>query len=113
MFRVEFYVDDRKLGTALLALVGIAHGQPGVMPVSNIQKKGNGVAPISNGKTLERFAAQLKKRKATEITGIQAGEICKAIGLAESSKNYVLKQAQNAGMMKKVGKGSHVTYRVI
>ena len=41
MFKVEFFVDDKRLGNALRALAGLAHGAPTAIPVVNAEPKRN------------------------------------------------------------------------
>ena len=114
MFKVDFFVDDKRLGAALLALVGLAHGQPSVVPVVNIVKQGrNGVAAKSDGSTVERFAEALKPMKGKTIIARDVGSMMRPLGLAHASRGYVLKQAVDAGLMKKSGKGSGTKYTVL
>ena len=113
MFHVDFYVEDKRLGQALLALVGIAYGQPSAVPVVNAAKKNGKMVAASNGhSTLERFAEILPK-KGTSINAHDVGEMMKPLGLATTSRGYMLKKAVKSGMLKKHGKGSHMTYVVL
>lgn len=113
MFRVEFFVDDKRLGAALLALVGIAHGQPGVTPVVNAKTNGHKVVAISDGSTVEKFAVILKQHKGKTLVARDIGAMMKPLGLSLSSRGYALKQAVSAGLIKKSGKGSGMKYLVI
>jgi hypothetical protein len=108
MFRVSFNVDDRKLAEALRALAGVASSAPEAQPIANGKFE-----PITggNGSTVERFASFLKGKEAVQAADVASW--CKASGLASSSRGYVLKLAQRAGLLKKQGKGSHMTYKVV
>jgi hypothetical protein len=113
VFRVEFYVDDKRLGNALLALVGLAHGQPSVTPVVNAVKKGNGLdAVVKSGSSVERFAELLKSHKGEVLIARDVGKLMKPMGMSLSSKGYMLKQAVKTGLLKKSGKGSGMKYTV-
>jgi hypothetical protein len=114
MFRVEFFVDDKRLGAALLALVGIAHGQPGVVPVVNAAKKGNGIdAVVKSGSSVERFATALKPMKGKTIVAGDIRPIMKTLGMQPSSRGYLTKQAVKAHLLKKSGSGSSSKYLVL
>jgi hypothetical protein len=114
MFRIEFFVDDKRLAAALHALVGVSHGPPTVQPVVNAAKQGNGLAAVSDGSSIELLAAELKKMRGQEITASAHGNaLMKAIGIAPASKTYMLKRATQAGLLKAHGKGSGMKYRVL
>jgi len=113
MFKVDFYVDDKKLGAALLALVGIAHGQPGVVPVVNAKLNGHGVVAASDGSSLERFAAALKPMKGKTIVAGDIRPILKTLGMQPSSRGYLTNQAVKAHLLKKSGSGSSSKYLVL
>jgi hypothetical protein len=112
MFRVEFFVDDKRLGAALLALVGIAHGQPGVTPVVNAKTNGHAVVAVSAGSSLERFAELLKPHKGETIIARDVAAMMKKLGMSLSSRSYVLKRAVEAKLLKKTGIGSGTKYQV-
>ena len=113
MFKVDFFVDDKRLGAALLALVGIAHGQPGVVPVVNAKLNGHKVVAVSDGSSLERFAAALKPMKGKSIVAGDIRPMMKSLGLQPSSRGYLTKQAVKAGLLKKSGSGSSSKYLVL
>ena len=114
MFQVSFYVDDKRLGSALLALVGIAHGQPAVTPVVNAVKNGNGLdAVVASGGSVERFAKALKPLKGKTIVAGDIRPMLKALGMQPSSRGYLTKQAVKAHLLKKSGTGSSSKYLVL
>lgn len=111
MFQVLFYVDDKRLGSALLALVGLAHGQPAVTPVVNVKKKGNGLAPVAHGSTMERFAAALQEQKGKALSAADIRAMTKPLGLSPKSYSYLLKNALVAKLVKKTGNGQGTSTR--
>ena len=111
MFRVSFFVDDRKLGPALHALVGIAHGQPEVAPVVNAKLNGHTVVAKSHGSTMNRFAEELQALKGTVIKASNVRELMKPLGLTDKSYSYVLKKALEAKLLKRSGKGEGILTR--
>lgn len=113
MFKVDFYVDDKRLGAALLALIGIAHGQPGVTPVANATVNGGKVVAKVNGSSLDQFAEQLKKLKGQPFRARDVDALMKTIGLAPTSRTYMLQRAVEEKLVKKHGVGSAMTYTVI
>jgi hypothetical protein len=113
MFRIEFFVDDKKLPAALLALVGIAHGQPNVMPVVNVKKKGNGLVAQTEGSGTDRFIEAVKKLKGKTVAASDLKAMMQPIGLAPKSYSYVLKSALEAKVMKKTGKGAGTATRYV
>jgi hypothetical protein len=114
MFRVEFFCDDKRLSSALHALVGISHGAPTVHPVVNAMKSGNGLAAKFSGNTLERLPELLKPFKGKQITANAHGpELMKALGLNPTSKTYLFRRAVEAKMLKPTGKGSGMKYLVL
>jgi hypothetical protein len=111
VFKVEFFVDDKRLGHALLALVGIAHGQPSVLPVVNVKKKGNGLAPQTPGNSMDRFAVALKDFEGRTFNAGDVRALMKSLGLAEKSYSYMLQRALAAKLVKKTGKGQGTATR--
>jgi hypothetical protein len=114
MFRIEFFVDERRLGKALIALLGLAHGLPSVTPVVNAEKKGNGlVAKVKGGSSLDRFAAEIKQFKGKTVVTRDLAPIMTAIGLAPKSAGYIVAEAVKAHLLKRHGKGSSTSYTVL
>ena len=111
MFRIEFFVEDKRLASALLALVGIAHGQPSILPVINAKKKGNGLAPAVEGNTLERFVAALQPLKGSTIKASDVRAMMPSLGLSDKSYSYLLKKVVDNKLIKKTGKGQGTATR--
>lgn len=114
MFRVEFFVDDKKLGQALIALVGLAYGQPSVVPVVNtVVKNGHIKAESNDTKMLDLFAMHLKKIKKDSLQVDDIKEFLTSIGRSPISSGYLIKQAIHAKIIKRVGKSSNVRFHLI
>jgi len=112
MFRVEFFVDDKKLSEALRALMNIARGAPTVEPVVNAVVSSNGIKAASGGSHVDRFIVGLKGVAA--FTGKEARVIAKGQGLNPASSNHFLKGAIARGVIRKAGgKGSSTHYKVV
>jgi|SRR6516164_4732151 hypothetical protein len=110
--RVLFYCDDRKVGQILRLLAGVALQTPEVTPVVNAKPKNGKLEQSSNGNMLDMFAIFLKKKKLTEITPEIGREFCTSIGRSADSYGYLFKHARNAGLLRKLGKGSGSKWRV-
>jgi hypothetical protein len=117
--RVEFFVEDRKLGTALRALVGVAHGAPTVTPVINAEAKPNGhIEARGEGTTEELLAIWLSAngyKKGAQVVARNIKEFNREHGKSEKSATYVLKKACEAGLMRRMRgtAGSTTTYVVL
>jgi hypothetical protein len=114
MFRVQFYVDDRKLGDALRALAGLIQGSPEVMPVVNADVVGGKLTARTNGNSNTMFMEYIAKHKLKEVNCAVAQNFLKGLGRPVGSASYVLKQAQKiGGLKKKPGtKGTSTVYLV-
>ncbi len=114
MFRIEFFVDEKKLGPALIALMGIAHGQPLIQPVANVLKTANGVKAATGGKGVQRIAFGLEKvAKGTVMDGAQFRDVMKSVGMSPNSSSYCIRQAIDAGLIQKSGKTGNARYTVL
>jgi hypothetical protein len=107
MFRVEFFVDDKKLADALRALAGKATGL-NVQPVINAAP--NGKAETSGG-LLDMFGAWLGKTKIDNLTPFEIGQWLASQGYSKQSSSYLARNATKAGLLKKRGKGAGTTYQ--
>lgn len=114
MFRVSFFVDDKKLANALRGLAGIAMAPgPVAEPVINAEAKGGKIVAVTNGSKLELLADYLTKHKIGTFTPKEAMEsIVPGIGMAKSSTSYMLKRAVEARVVKRSGKGNKAIYTV-
>lgn len=115
MFRIEFFVDDKKLAIALRSLAGIAMGAPTVEPVINAEETPQGPKQLTNsGSAVEMFAEHLRRTKPTEVRPADARVFLKSIGRSPTSATYLLIEAVKAGLVKRgKGRGSQTNYLVV
>ena len=113
MFRIEAFVDDKKLGEALRALAGIAIGNPAVQPVVNAEEKGGKVVPSGDGSLPSAFVEFVKARKLSEFGPQEMKKFVKGMGRSETSSTYFTQRLQALGLVKKVsGSGPRTRYAV-
>lgn len=110
MFRIEAFVDDKRLAEALRALSGIARGQPTVLPVINVREDGTAA---TSGTLVAMFEAYLGKSKKTEITPDEIRAWLKSHGKSPASTAYLVKLAIQHHLLRRVGKSSGVKYIII
>jgi hypothetical protein len=113
MFKIEVFVDDKKLAEALRALAGLALGQPSVVPVVNAEHSGGKIKAATNGSLLDMFHQHLTKTKTQSFRAADVKAFLKSVGKSEGSSNYLSQQAAKAGFAKKSGKGSAMSYTVV
>ena len=114
MFRIEVYCDDKKLAYVLWALAGHVLGSPNVMPVVNAKKSGGKIKQATNGKLLDLFTDHVRKEpQGTSISARYVKDFLQGIGNSSASYGYVLKNAQAAKVIRKVGKGTHSKYAIL
>jgi hypothetical protein len=116
MFRIEVYVDDKKLAEALRALVGVVRGQPVISPVANVEENHPKQQPkaITNGTTLAMFEAYLGSYKSTaSLTPQDLRDWLKTNGKSPLSASSLATDAVKARLLKRIGKSSAVHYTVI
>ena len=112
MFRVEFMVDDKKLGEALRSLAGVALGIPQVQPVINAEKKNGKVVPVTSGELPDVFAKYVKTHRIVELDTVALKKFLKHIGMAESSYTYFANRLISLGCVTKSGVGKTAAYKV-
>lgn len=107
MFRVECFCEDKNLPKVLLAIAGVAVGQPTVQPVVNAVAKNGAIAAASSGDVVEMLVSWLKKtgKGKTGFRPVEVREFCQSVGRSEGSYTYVLNQAREAKAIKKAGGG--------
>jgi hypothetical protein len=117
MFRVIYYVDDRKLGESLTRLVGLAQGAPEVQPVTNAKAQRNGkIVATSGGSVQDQFLAHLREHNIATITSKVAAEFLTALGRSRSNSTALLQRLSKAGALKRLpgkrGKGNPANYTI-
>jgi hypothetical protein len=115
LFRIEFFTKDTRLGSALLALEGIAIGKPEVTPVKGATSYGNKIAaqPRANGQTVSaQVIAKLKKYRQPIV---HRADIARWIGEAGGNPNSTgsaITMLKEKGLLKGQGIGK-TGYKVI
>jgi len=104
MFRIGFFVDDKKLAEALRSLQGVAIGAPEVQPVVNAVVKNGHAKPKGRGDTTQLFLDFAKKRKLDKFGSEAMKDFCREVGRAESSAVYYAKWLEDHGTIKRAGK---------
>jgi hypothetical protein len=102
MFRIEVFVDDKKLPGFLHACAGLVVSMSPPTPVVNVQEEG--LKAASNGSIPDMFYNELKRKKMQEFTPAEAHGILNALGASDASYNYVckiLKDKRKARLVKR------------
>jgi endonuclease IV len=114
VFKVDFFVDDKKLGTALKALVGIAISQPTAVPVVNAQVKNGHIKAKGSGENmLALFTTYVQKTEKKELTPSDIRKFLKEHGKSPSSMSYLMHQAVKQKLVKRAGNTNHMVYHPI
>jgi len=115
MFRIEAFVEDKRLAEALRALTGIVRNQPSVMPVANLAE-GSELKAATNGSLYSMFEAFLDKSKAESLSPADIREWLKSCGrsvASASSVSFVANLAIKAHRLRRVGQSSKTRYVII
>lgn len=111
MFRIEAFVEDKKLAEALRVLAGLVRGQPSVAPVVNAASTKNGVKAETDGSIIMMFERYLRSRPAgTRLEPDQLRKWLTAHGKQPSSMHYLAGLAIKHGLLKRYGKSSKTYY---
>lgn len=108
MFRVECFVDDRKLAEVLHRLSGVAMNVQAVPVVNAAKKKGTLVAS-TEGNSASLLIDVMVKRKLTKFGTAELNEVAEQIGRA---KGGLVSAAKRAGWLSAKGSTSNRTYQV-
>jgi hypothetical protein len=116
MFRVEFFVDDKKLADALRNVAGVAR-QLQVHPVVNVEMnqssgRAQALKAASNGGLLDMFGTYLARSNVEQLRPKEIAEWLGKNGFSKQSASYLGRHAVEAGMMKKTGKSAATIYVV-
>jgi hypothetical protein len=112
MFRIECFVEDKKLGDALRSLMGVAIGTPKAIPVINAEVKQGAIKQQTNGSMVGMFANYLQQTKIQTIKPTEAKAWLKKHGLSPGSSNYLLRQACDQKLLRQHAKGNATYYTV-
>jgi hypothetical protein len=118
MFRIELecFVDDKNLPKLHWALNGLVYDlKLNSQPVANaVGKRGKLTdATGGNGDIVGVLKAYLKKNKMKSINAAEAKAFQRHIGRSEQGYSALLSKAQDAGLLKRSGKGTKTGYTVM
>lgn len=119
MFRIELFVDDKRLGDVLKALSGMCRVSTPQYVANVIEENeesaANGAlrAVVHSGKLSDMFIAHLRQTHKSEITPTDVQDWLKKIGRAQSSSNYLANQLISNGVLKRTGFSNRTVYEVI
>lgn len=114
MFKLEdVYVEDKKVGEALRALIGIVIGVPKAIPVINAEVQQGKITQKTNGKLVTMFAHHLHSSKIDTMRPADVREWLKQQGMSVTSASYLVKIAERSGIIRRSGKSSQTTYHVV
>jgi hypothetical protein len=113
VFRIEFFVDDKKLAQAVRGLLGVAMGDPKITPVINAEVKQGKVKQISDGTMSSMLMAYLNKSHKETITPREVGVFLQENGFSKASAHYTLRQCTDQHFLRKTGKGNGTVYYVV
>jgi hypothetical protein len=107
MFTFRVFVDDKKLGEALLAVTGIATQVETPQAVVNVVKKNGRLQATGNGSMTEAFLAHLNKTKKVggQVTAKEMKAFVKEYGGANSSYSNIKRNLCEAKVLKQVATG--------
>jgi hypothetical protein len=114
MFRIEIFVDDKKLSYVLRTLSGHVLEMKPPQPVANAQVE-NGRVRAKAQDRIGMLMQHLRENKITEMKGPSViRDFCVAHGLSEKSYSNVLDNALKAKVLtrRKGGKGTSFIYTV-
>jgi hypothetical protein len=97
VFRIEVFVDDKKLAAFLNAAAGLVASMSAPLPVVNMNKN---MKAASNGNVPDTFHAELKKKKRTHFTIQDVKAFLEATGKSRGSYNYVIKHLKEQKLVK-------------
>jgi hypothetical protein len=113
MFKVEFFVEDKKLPDSLRALTGLIRGLPSVVPVVNVDEgHHSGLKPKTNGVLLDAFAQHIA-RFDHPFGPNDVREFLKSNGKAPGSASYLIQKAIAARLVKRTGSSNATKYHVV
>lgn len=110
MFRIVAFVENKHVGDVLQAMIGKVIGQPQCQPVANAKLDKGKVKAVSDGSSVGKFAAYLNEVKPDRLIAKDVRAILPKLGMSENSYSYLLKQAIEAGLLRKKGIGAGMYY---
>jgi hypothetical protein len=120
MFRIEIFVDDKKLSYVLWALSGHVIEMKPPQPVQNAQVKNGKIRAETSGDRVDMLMKYLADNKITEFGPSVAADWTRTVGLARGTYSNVLNKALRAKVItrrrpkgSRKGSGAKFTYTVV
>jgi hypothetical protein len=120
MFRLEIFVDDKKLSYVLWAISGHVLEVKPPQPVVNAQARNGKVVARTSGNKVEMLLQYLGDHKISEFGPEVVREFCTSLGMSEKSYSNILKTALDDKLLKrrprrggKAGQGKPYVYSVV
>jgi len=108
LVRIAFFCKDKDTGRALRALVGIAQGQPDVIPVVNADLAKNGqLRQRTGGKASDMLLDYLKRNNVTEFETDNVKEWLVSNGYKASSAASTLEDMFKAKTIQRLSRGKY------
>lgn len=113
MFKIEVFVDDKRLPELLRAMAGLVRGLPSVVPVVNAEEDHpSGLKAMTNGALLNMFTEHLARLN-DPFGPEEVRSFLKSVGKSQNSYSYLLGRAMAARLVRKTGKPGHIRYHPI
>ncbi len=112
MFRIECFVDDKKLSQVLQVLQGLILADPRIQPVANAHMERGTVKAKTDGSIGELLLEHIKKNKLKEIRNRDVREFLRGMGRPPGSSYWGIKEGIRLGYLRRSGKGSGMKYVV-
>jgi hypothetical protein len=107
VFRIEVFVDDKKLAAFLNAAAGLVASMSPPLPVVNLAPNHKDLKAASGGTIVQSFHAELKKKRQATFTALEVKEYLERIGKSPLSYNYLIGQLKEQKLVKMVSRGNY------
>jgi hypothetical protein len=102
MFKIEIFVEDKKLAEALRGLVGLALEAPKVTPIVNAKAHKGKVVAATNGDPIELFQKYARDKALKDsVTVKDLKGFASSIGRSATSYSHFLNKLVEANILKK------------
>jgi hypothetical protein len=110
VFRIEVFVDDKKLAAFLNAAAGLVASMSPPLPVVNLASNHAGLKASGKDNMPDIFYSELKKKKKAQFTAQDAKEFLEKTGKSPASYNYMIGYLKEQKLVKMISPGN---YKVI
>jgi len=107
MFRIEVFVEDKRLAAFLNASAGLVHSMTPPQPVVNAQKKNGKLVEQTSGKQSDMVHHELVSQGLTNITPKEIQAVVKKLGGGVTSYGYAIKEMLKAKQIKSLSRGHY------